>query len=97
LTLSESQIRARMVHLHDQEMSAPLAWYWLSFADDDGFRGVAIVQARGVTTAIAKTHHLKINPGGQVMCIEIQPEHVPAPEYRERLLSREQLAEAGLA
>ena len=77
-------------------------WMWLSFADGslpegEQFLGVAIVEAGGVMEAamVAKVHG--INPGGEVKAIDIPPEHVPDEQYRYRLMSREELDEAGLA
>ena len=40
-------------------------WY-LSFASDDGWLGYAIVEADGFLSAVAVTHALGINPGGEV-------------------------------
>lgn len=41
-------------------------WWWLSFADDTGFLGVAIVQASLMELAVSQAHSLGINPGGEV-------------------------------
>ena len=77
-------------------------WYWLSFADGslpegEQFLGVAIVPGSGVMSASMMAYELGCNPGGEVQAIEIPPEHVPDEQYRMRLLSKEELAEAGLA
>jgi hypothetical protein len=70
---------------------------WLSFADDKGFRGIAIVDLDGgpfnkeeaVVAAISKTISLGINPGPDtsVLGSVIPPEdHIP-DKFRNRLLS----------
>lgn len=75
------------------EQSHPLTWWWLSFVDaekpeGERFLGVAIVQARGIGHAVTEAYRLGINPGGEVVGLEIDAEHVPAEEYRERLLTK---------
>ena len=40
--------------------------WWLSFADDDGCRGVCIVDAPDFLLAVVRTKALGINPGGEV-------------------------------
>lgn len=67
--------------------------YYLSFAAETGFLGGAFVRAIGPISAIAKTHDLGFNPGGEVMVIgptEIEGSLVPA-HLMDRLLSREEV------
>lgn len=89
--------RKRKASLLATEMREPARLFWLSFADDDagGFLGVVITEAHGPATAAGKCWGLGINPGGQMMAIEIPPDYSPQPpiEYRDRLLSKEQIAE----
>lgn len=59
-------------------------WFWLSFADGDRpkgqqFLGVIVVRALYFELAVARTHELGINPGGEVAGMEI-PAHVPPPD-----------------
>jgi len=61
-------------------------WWWLSFADKDGFRGVAIVNAYGRMSAIQLAWNLHINPGGECAAVALGFE--PAPQYQNRLLSK---------
>ena len=77
-------------------------WWWLSFTDPERepgtqFLGVAVVRAAGPAGAIGMAHLLGCNPGGEVSVVgPIPDDHVPPPEYRERLLDRplaEQAAE----
>lgn len=79
--------------LRAQLDDTPSVWWWLSFVDParpegDRFVGVAIVRASNIVTAAMEAHRLGCNPGGELAGIEIPDEHVPAPEWRERLLTR---------
>jgi hypothetical protein len=103
LKREEEELRDKGIgELLIEDWQSPKNWMWLSFADaslptGEQFLGVAIVEAGGVMEAamVAKVHG--INPGGEVKAIDIPPEHVPDEQYRYRLLSREELDEAGLA
>jgi hypothetical protein len=42
--------------------------WWLSFASKQrGFLGVVLIRADSLASAVAKTHALRINPGGEVL------------------------------
>lgn len=73
-----------------------MKWWWLSFADDDGFRGVTIVQGDNIASAAKSAHRLGINPGGQVLGFPMPPEglDIYGESHRNRLLSREDLEAA---
>ena len=78
-----------------------LAWWWLSFVDSEkpeghGFLGVAIVEGSGVASASIKAHELGVNPGGAVKGIPLAGSDVPSVELRNRLLSIDELRQAGL-
>jgi hypothetical protein len=65
-------------------------WWWLSFAGEEGFRGVAIVgPADDILSAVRICYSLGINPGGEVAAFTV-PEgalpHIPAAD-RHRLLT----------
>lgn len=75
----------------------PDVFFWLSFADGDRpkgsqFLGVALVSAPGFIEAVRLTHHLGINPGGEVQIMPIPPHHAVPVEYQNRLLTREECA-----
>lgn len=40
---------------------------WCSFANEEGFLGVCIVEADNVIEAAMRAHELGINPGGEVL------------------------------
>lgn len=87
--------------LTNQDLSNDPVWYWLSFADASlpvgkQFLGVAIVRAGGVVEAAQIAHMMGCNPGGEVKAIEIPPEHVPHRDLCYRLLSEQDLKDAGL-
>ena len=82
------QFRNRIAEVTAEKLAQPERWMYLSFADEK-FNGVVVIMAHGIVDAISKTHRLGINPGGQVMCVDM-PEYVIAqvPEdCRTRLLS----------
>lgn len=69
--------------------------FWLSFADPDrrkGFLGAVITDAEIDILAVMKTHDLGINPSGEVAIAPIPAEMEDQfpPEFRDRLLSREE-------
>ncbi len=83
--------KARRAQILTDELSQPLRWFYLSFADDKGFLGAAIVETCGEMHAIELAHTLGINPGGEVMVFEV-PEGAPLPEAaKNRLLSKNEL------
>lgn len=80
--------------LVDTRHPGPGRWWWLSFADPARpkgaqFQGVAIVRGEDLRAAIKEAWRLKINPGGEVMGTPLV-QLVPAAEWRERLLTREE-------
>jgi hypothetical protein len=79
----------------DKDLNSDYRWFWLSFADDSGFLGVAIVQAGGIVEATRTARTLDCNPGGEVRAYPIDIERVPE-QYRNRLLSEQELQDAGL-
>jgi hypothetical protein len=57
--------------------------YYLSFCDPDKpkgqqFLGATIVEADSSLDAVSKTHRLKINPGGEVMIVELEEPNLEA-------------------
>lgn len=67
--------------------------WWLSFAGEEGFRGVIITRAFEFLDAVRKTHVLGINPGGQVKGAMCPPEneHLVRDADVDRLLTREEI------
>lgn len=65
-------------------------WWWLSYADDDGFRGGAFVQAHSFEAACVESKRLGISPGGQVHGTETP---TTGPFESGRLYSQEEIAQ----
>lgn len=89
--------RAHLASLCAEESTKPMRWWYLSFAAPGEFRGGVIVQERGFTLALRKTHALGINPGGQVASIEIGADLPPSVPLTmtDRLLTRAELEGIG--
>jgi hypothetical protein len=79
---------ARIAELLLEEASEPEQWWYLSFVKDDKFAGAAIVRGRGITSAVQRSHRLRLNPGGEVMAFPVGDK----PKYPvNKLLSKEEL------
>ena len=50
----------------EEAKDGTMEWWWLSFADENGFRGAVLMKAVGFSTALLSTKALDINPGGEV-------------------------------
>jgi hypothetical protein len=92
--LTPEQFEQRLHELLLAEINDPMSWWYLSYAGEEGFRGGAIIQAKGFTGAcyIAGSI-LKISPGGEVMGLKIPPDKLPDTPYRHRLLTKAELRE----
>ncbi len=79
--------------------------WWLSFCDPGkvppppyepkpggaSFLGAVVTQAATMEAAITRSHVLKVNPGGEVKIIgPLHPREI-APEWRDRLLSSDEI------
>ena len=67
--------------------------WWLSYANEQGFRGVVIVEADDFITACAKVGLSGLSPGGQVLG---EPVHGIPPLLLNRLLTESELRSEGL-
>jgi hypothetical protein len=66
--------------------------FYLSFASEHGFLGACIIEAANGPEALAITHELGINPGGEALILPTPAGETP-PFPQNRLLSREELGE----
>lgn len=87
----------RLAEVLDTERSHPRhGLWWLSFTDParplgSQFLGVAIVEAIGHSDAVTKAWTLGVNPGGEVASFgDPLSLDAIAPEWRNRLLTREE-------
>lgn len=73
-------------------MSTEEKLHWCSFAGEE-FNGVVITTGTDPIGLASKAHRLGINPGGEMLSFEIPDEYVKKipPEYRDKLLNRNQL------
>lgn len=75
--------------------------WWLSFCDTSKpkglqFIGIIIIPAINFIQAVAKTHVLNINPGGEIEGVELPSSVKISSEYQNRLLSKKELYDSGL-
>lgn len=83
--------------LEDEIQNGTSRWYCLSFADDTGCLGCAIVNALGPTDALYTTTRLHINPGGGEVLVGTIPEDDPPPkEWINRLLRKDDMVRLGM-
>lgn len=70
-------------------------WY-ISFADEDGFRGATVVEAFSSQAALAVASERGLNPGGQAGILPV-PEPMPplALSYLNRLVGEDELIRNG--
>lgn len=76
------------------EERGPLRWWYLSYADEKGFRGVVVIEAHGFTEACLLSARRHLSPGGEVVGVDLlgAPEDkMPPMTHRNRLLSRADL------
>lgn len=73
-----------------------MTWFYLSFADDDGWLGGAFVEARTYKQAFIRSHKLGINPAQRGKECEVKLKPIPDEymvtiplENRHRLLGRD--------
>ena len=89
---SEAEENARAAE--ERERNAPIQTWWMSFADETGFLGVAIVRARGIIDAVGVCRDHDCGTGGRG---EVRAEPVPEGEIDERwyyrLLSSNEVAD----
>ena len=66
---------ARVASMLAEEAAQPMRWWYMSFVDPElpeghRFLGGILIEARGPTEAMLKSHHQGINPGGEVATME---------------------------
>lgn len=69
-------------------------WWYISFADGP-FLGGVHVEAETFVDAVFKTKELGINPGGEALGMAL-PGMVPADQYVNRLLTKEEIEACAL-
>ncbi len=69
--------------------------FYLSFAAES-FLGACVIEADDFLGAVARTHALGINPGGQVLGAKLPPGVAEHEMQRDRLYSADELREWGM-
>lgn len=72
------------------EMEKDPVFIWLSFSDEEEFRGVVVVYAHGILEAVRVCKEQNICPGQEVLAQLIPSELVPPEKYRHRILLDEE-------
>ena len=70
-----------------------MSTFWLSYADDAGFRGAVIIDGADFLGACAESRRRGLSPGGQVAGVALDfgiAELIPA-EHRNRRLDRREV------
>jgi hypothetical protein len=88
--MNNDQFFNRVAEVLSEELSEPEQWYYLSFADSE-FHGAVVVKAHGITDALFVVNALRINPGGEVLCVLLPGDKIPAEEFRNRLLNKKEI------
>jgi hypothetical protein len=91
----EEKIHRAMKLAGEEMRDNPKHWIYLSFAGQDKFNGAIFIEAHGLITAIIRCNELGINPHGEVIGVDVPEGKLPAEEYRNRVLSVEELEAAG--
>ena len=97
---SQEEIRGRVRDAQARALdvqagfAANTALWWLSFADPDlpeghRFLGVAVVEAQDGEAAVARTHLMRINPGGEVLVAGPIPLGCVPVGWWDRFLTRD--------
>ena len=73
------------------ELGSPNGWWYLSFATQTDFLGGVIVQGGSVIEATKEAWRLGINPGGEVLGVEVPPEFPLPPDMTNRLLAKDEV------
>jgi hypothetical protein len=81
--ISEEMVQSKLVQ----------SWFYISFADDDGFRGGCYIQAFGPASAMLRANVEKISPGGEARVFPIprEAERMIPADARNRLLTKAEL------
>lgn len=77
-----------------EEGKNPLGCWYLSYADEEGFRGGVYIQAHGFAEAAYLSKRRGHSPGGQVMGGQVPADAIPDKRFWNRLLTKAEVQEA---
>ena len=72
--------------------------FYFSFVINGKFAGATVVQGDNIASALSRSHELGLNPGGEVLSLEIPPDKLERPDVKMcigRLASKEELQALG--
>ena len=92
--MNEQELLERAIELMAAEMKNPFTLWYLSYADDNGFRGGLYIQAFGPSNAALRANLQRLSPGGEVLIIGVPLEQYPDSRYWNRLLTRAEIEAA---
>lgn len=92
--MNRQEFQGRLNKLFAQEGKEALGWWYLSYADEAGFRGGVYLQAHGPMEATYLSRHRHLSPGGQVFILKVPTQFVPAEQFCNRLLTKEEVQAA---
>jgi hypothetical protein len=100
MNIEEEKIINAWLGKLNEELDNDEECLWMSFCDPDKpegeqFLGVIITKDKGFAHAVTKINSLGINPGGEILCYETDPEDIPEDCF-DRLLSYEELISRNL-
>ena len=75
-----------------------MAYFYISFATDEGFRGATVVEAHDAEDAFDEATRRDLNPGGEAAILEIPPDIVSNPDMmamRNRLVGKDEMLANG--
>ncbi len=75
------------------EKRAPMPWWWLSFATEEGFQGACVVQAPIAEMAPFEASRQGCRARGQIMVIQFPPNTMPRPGTENRLMGEAEAEE----
>ena len=91
----DKKIERAMQMVEEEIRTKPRGLWYLSYADDDCFRGGAYIEAHGPASAALRANIEKISPGGEVMIFGPVPaDKIPERKFWNRLLTKTELQQA---
>lgn len=72
--------------------------YYISFADNENFRGCTVVEGETEAGALATASRQGLNPGGEAMIILVPPEQENEPDVKamlNKLVNKEEMQAMG--
>lgn len=85
----------RMLLMVERESKNPLGLWYLSYADEDHFRGAVYIEAHGPASAAMRANAVNLSPGGEVFILGPIPEDKwPDRKFWNRMLDKEDVRAA---